>query len=557
MKMPQRIAATTLCSLALTLGFTTLQVPAASAADPDPIRLDFTETDRAEKNPRFESSALVSPGQAVRWTFPEWDATVTSNGNFAYLARERRVFMGVVSSPDRCVAYPVAAPVVGDWVEETIFRSVAGEGTTGQTVEWPRSYDVPANAGGQYLCAFQRVQVTIQSQGEVLRGSAVSQAVLGPQVQSIPRLQTLFPRAPWYSTNSGSNVLYPGADLQIVAELANNISNETVQGRWVTVSFPNFATPGTCRGQQGEVTTDIREFGTAAVRRPATIPDSAGGKYMCLQQSVITDAMDRVVSSEPVTFAISRGMDSVVPISAVVLDTSLARLIAATSRLGELQSQPSINQAALAAAAAEAEEARREAEAAAQAAQAQAQQQGQQQMGGAPAAAQIAQVQQAAQAATTAVEKAIGSATIDSATQTSLSALAIATGFDPFTTPVLQAGEKNASGVSIKVTTAPAVQQKKSLATKLTVQDPVTRGGMRQYFVDLNGATPKLLFKRSGFVPKGSKSKRFYIRPTFKPGTYGVLTTFQPSTPGMQGVAVFNTVEVKSASKKKGKGKRN
>ena len=53
------------------------------------------------------------------------------------------------------------------------------------------------------------------------------------------------------------------------------------------------------------------------------------------------------------------------------------------------------------------------------------------------------------------------------------------------------------------------------------------------------------------------KSKKLYIRPTFKPGTYGVLTTFQPSTPGMQGVAAYNTIEVTAApSKKKKKKKR-
>ena len=40
------------------------------------------------------------------------------------------------------------------------------------------------------------------------------------------------------------------------------------------------------------------------------------------------------------------------------------------------------------------------------------------------------------------------------------------------------------------------------------------------------------------------------------PGTYGLLTTFAPSTPGIQGLAVFDTIEV-TEFKKKGKKKRN
>jgi len=118
---------------------------------------------------------------------------------------------------------------------------------------------------------------------------------------------------------------------------------------------------------------------------------------------------------------------------------------------------------------------------------------------------------------------------------------------------VLQEREKNASGVSIEVTAPDSIRQKKRLRTRLNVLDPVTRGGMRQYLLDLNGPTPQLLLKRTGFVPNGVKNKRFWISKNFQPGTYGLLTTFAPSTPGMQGVAVFDTIEVKAAPKKKKK----
>jgi len=57
-------------------------------------------------------------------------------------------------------------------------------------------------------------------------------------------------------------------------------------------------------------------------------------------------------------------------------------------------------------------------------------------------------------------------------------------------------------------------------------------------------------------VPRGVKNKRFWISKKFEPGTYGILTTFLPSTPGIQGVAVYDTVEVTKFEKKKKKGKK-
>jgi len=550
MKLQRRIMAPAIGTLAFMLGITALQAPSAAANDGP---LNVVAVDLVERNPEFVSRAPIYPGQIVRWRFPKWTAEITTDQpDFSYQRRERKLFMGLVPSPSDCRAMVSGSPAIGTWREVTAF-SVVGRRSPSRlsTEEIVTSFDVPENADGQYLCAWQRANAVFILDSEVGIDTAVgtSEAIVGPQVQTIPKLQTLYPRAPYYSSNSGTTSLHPGEEIWVTADVGNNFANENVQGRWVTVSFPNFATPGTCRGQQGELTTDIREFGAASVTRPATIPESAGGKYMCLQQSIITDSMDEVMSSEPVTFPISRSRASYVPISAAALGVSLEKLLAATSRLEQLQSQPNVDRAALAAAAAAAEEARRQAQAAAQAAQGQAQQQG----AAALPAAQIAQVQQAAQAATTVVEKAIGESAVGKSRVSAVTALAVATGFDPFTTPILQTGEKNASGVSIKVSSPESIRQKKRLRTKLEVLDPVTRGGMRQYLLDLNGPTPKLLLKRTGFVPKGEKNKRYWISKNFQPGTYGLLTTFLPSTPGMQGIAVYDTIEVTEAPKKKKK----
>ena len=73
------------------------------------------------------------------------------------------------------------------------------------------------------------------------------------------------------------------------------------------------------------------------------------------------------------------------------------------------------------------------------------------------------------------------------------------------------------------------------------------------YLVSLVDGQPKLMLKRTGFVPRGVKKKRFWISKRFKPGTYGLLTTFKPSTPGLEGVATYDVIEVTKAKKRKKK----
>jgi len=526
MKLPRKITASAISTLALLLGITTMQAPSASAAD------------RTLEAPRADR-AVVSDGQEVTFVF--------------------------------------SGPMVGDLAGRTgagVGRIVLRQGGNASTDEvlverglqqaGTRLSVVAPDAPGAEVCA-----ISAWPGGRFIDPTSPSNAPTYFQVPAISaetcvpiRAQsTIFPRAPYLTPTGGGTAIYPTASVGITAHLGGGIfTQEQVLSRGVTTSFTSTSNPTTCtRGSEAQTVNAI-SAGSGVFAYQRTIAGGTVGQYFCMQQFVKTDLMDSITYSEPVTFQITSNPNVGANVTNVNLGSALQRLTEAARRLQQVQEQPNVDQAALAAAAAEAEEARRQAEAAAAQAQAQAaaaQAQGQAAPAGAPSAAQIAQVQQAAQAATTVVEQAIGEAAVGTTRQTALTALAIATGFDPFTTPVLQAGEKNASGVSIKVTTAPSVRQKKSLKTKLDVQDPVTRGGMRQYFVDLNGATPKLLFKRSGFVPKGTKSKKFYIRPTFKPGTYGVLTTFQPSTPGMQGVAAYNTIEVTAApSKKKKKKKR-
>ncbi len=527
MKLPRQFTASATTALALVLGITTVQAPSASAAD------------RTLQAP-VANPAVVSGGQEVAFTFV---GPMIGDLNGSTLRGVGRIVLrqGGNASTDAVMVersiqpaerLSVVAPdapgaevcAISEWPSERILDPSS-------PVDAPVSFQVPA------ISAETCVPITAQS--------------------------TIFPRAPYLTPTAGNTAIYPTASIGITAHLGGGIfTQEQVLSRGVTTGFTNTSNPTTCaRGSSAE-TVNAAGAGSGVFAYQRTIPGGTVGRYFCMQQFVKTDLMDSIAYSEPVTFQVTSNPNVDAGVTNVNLGSALARLQEATQRLQQAQEQPNVDQAALAAAAAEAEEARRQAEAAAAQAQARAAAaaaQGQAAPAGAPTAAQIAQAQQAAEAANAQVEQAIGQATAGTTKQTALSSLAIATGFDPFTTPVLQAREKNASGVSIEVSAPKTIRQKKRLRTRLQVLDPVTRGGMRQYLLDLNGGTPKLLLKRTGFVPRGVKNKRFWISKKFEPGTYGILTTFLPSTPGIQGVAVYDTVEVtkfEKTKKKKGKKKK-
>jgi len=525
MKLPRPITTSAIGALALSLGIVTLQAPAASAAD-------------RELNAPTSSTPEASPGEQITFTFTP--PAVASTGT-----------TGLIS---------IFLRVPGSGTTRTLEEAEARQQTT------ERLTVVTPSAPGFEVCArsfwpTDRIDPLDGVDDNFVEYPSIASQTCVP----IKQASTIFPRAPYLSTTDADDAIYPTATAYITAHLGGGIfSQEQVLGRAVTTGFTNSSNPGTCRTGSDVTTVNAASAGSGPYLFQRTIPGGTVGKYFCMQQSVKTDRMSNTMISEPVTYLVTSNPNVSGGAPAVNLGSALQRLNEATQRLQQVQGQPNVDQAALAAAAAEAEEARRQAEAAtaraaAQAAQAQAQ--GQAPAAGAPSAAQIAEAQQATAAATTVVEQAIGSSTVGTGKQAAATALAIATGFDPFTTPVLQPREKNASGVSIEVTAPDSIRQKKRLRTQLNVLDPVTRGGMRQYLLDLNGPTPELLLKRTGFVPNGVKNKRFWISKKFQPGTYGLLTTFAPSTPGMQGLAVFDTIEVtefkKKKKKKKGKKKRN
>ena len=553
MKMPRKLTATAISALALALGVTTLQAPSASAADRTIYAPTATLANlNAQPNDLIES---VSPGEEVKFWF------VAPAGPLGAAYHDNN---GTGGEKDGGGTIIFRDPQSG--IEEILDSFPLPNYTAaGPTGAWSRKFTTPLTPGGE-LCGIAFFPADIIKVGKNINGQWLREPVPAISAETCVTIRpisnsTIFPRAPYLSTEAAREGVYPTATVDITASLAGQLApGEVVTSRSVVTSTTNTGDPSSCAIEDNVERSSPGGEPPFRVTLRREIPAGTVGQYLCMQQSVKTNRMAEARFSEPVTYRITSNPNVGADFIILDLGSSLARLLEATQLLEQVQEQPNIDQAELARAAAEAEEARRQAEAAAAQAQARAAAaaaQGQAAPAGTPSAAQIAQAQQEAAAAAAAVEQAIGQATAGTTKQTALSALAIATGFDPFTTPVLQAREKNASGVSIEVTAPKTIRQKKRLRTKLEVLDPVTRGGMRQYLLDLSGPTPKLLLKRTGFVPRGVKNKRFWISKKFQPGTYGLLTTFLPSTPGIQGVAVYDTIEVTKAPKKKRGKKKN
>lgn len=298
--------------------------------------------------------------------------------------------------------------------------------------------------------------------------------------------------------------------------------------------------------------------GTGGIYGTMAVPANSAGKFLCVVQTLRTSSDPNITRLSGIVYVqISASpSDRLQPVAS--LNVALGALAAATTRLDSLRSQPQLDQRAVAEAIEATEIARREAEAAA--AQA-AQQNAGQQTPGTPTQttptppatpAEIDAAQEVIEAAGRQVEEALDARQVgQGANAVALRGLVTATGFDPLATPILASGEKNTSGVGITVTTRKVIRQKKRLRAILRVEDPVTRGGMRMYLVSWANGEPELKLIRRGFVPRGVKGKRFWISKRFTPGTYGLLTTFQPSTPGIGGVATYDEIQVRKARAKR------
>jgi hypothetical protein len=88
------------------------------------------------------------------------------------------------------------------------------------------------------------------------------------------------------------------------------------------------------------------------------------------------------------------------------------------------------------------------------------------------------------------------------------------------------------------------VKRARSLTVTAKVDPGKIRGRLRMFLLRFDGETPVVVQKRSGFIGAGSRSKKFYINRGDKLGTYAILTSFDPTTPGQVGIATLTPLKV-------------
>ena len=125
------------------------------------------------------------------------------------------------------------------------------------------------------------------------------------------------------------------------------------------------------------------------------------------------------------------------------------------------------------------------------------------------------------------------------------SALEQVTGYDQSITPLLPIGVPTAAGLELNVKSPATVKRGRNMKATVSIDPGEVRGRMRLYLVRYNDAgDPALVLKRVGFIGNGSKSKTFRVPRNSVVGSYALLTTFQPTTPGQVGVSTLTPLRV-------------
>ncbi len=482
-------------------------------------------------------AAAVQSGSTVRISFPAYRLAAGERTN------SRTVHATVVFRASDC-GTGASRPPGG--------RDVAvpfGELNDTFTLDFPipTRGDVP-QIDSYYLCAYELGQV-------------------GPTVVNVDGPRTTWRIQP--GTNAQVNPALPGTPAIIGGTTATGVPaggaiqvsaglisfgppGETVTQRSIRRSV--VAAPGvdSCAGGSGVRELDVLSFGLGNVTANLVVNGSAG-QYLCIDQLLATTTDPRVRTSPPIVTLIT-GHTPTGPSAGAILgvNAAIARVQAATANLVDLNLRGNATPAQTAAAIQEAQEAQEALQGAQAAAAAAGADPADSANGNGADAVVPADAGGAAAAdALDTLRQQLGTTVADTPVRVSpqsnptLLALAAATGFDPLATPILAEGQSNIAGVSLSVTKPKKIKRGKGFKATLKVAPVSTRGGMRQYLLRMDGDQPTLVHKRSGFITKGSRSKKYWISPKAPKGTYALLSTFQPSTPGVAGTAILTPLTVK------------
>lgn len=323
--------------------------------------------------------------------------------------------------------------------------------------------------------------------------------------------------------------------------------------------LPGLGNVGDCQ-QAGTLIgiVNLAGSGAASSTQAVAVPAGSAGKWLCLQQWSTSRFASTQRSSTPLIVPVIAGGVTVPSVgNRQVLASAIERARQASTRLDALRKQPQVDRAALDAAVREASAARQAAQEAAAQAGIDANNAGAALAdpgaggaagGGAVGSGDAAAVAEVVGQLGTQVTAALGESAVrvGTAVPASVLALAAATGIDPTATPLLDAGSANASGIGITLQAPTSIARNSRLWTTVRVAPGSTRGGMRQYLVRMDGAVPMVLQRRAAFIPgTGARATKYWLPKAMAKGNYAILTTFQPSVPGVGGVGLLTPLRVR------------
>lgn len=567
MMRPMRRAASMAGAIALTAGLLPMvTAPAAHALPEGPCTSKgiALSTCRPQTNP-LPNPASVTDGTPLRVEFSglanannsRWGTTGTEAGFFSVA--------GFIDRGTACAYTPrlshlnTGRPVrlanglvvsVEEWSTSRVGRGDDFDVTFATAA---RQFSTPTQAGKTF-CALSGVVITIKEglASTVIADSLVSDPLTIDITTRTPGGNVLA-NTPEITVSRPSEPFTFRSPFQIVSTVGGDTSRGVIASRLLHIGTAA-DNGGECSGVTGSpryywnITDSLKRVnvysGTVSSRDDA-------GRWLCAYQTVLNtngfestsgtayQRIDALPADDPAA------ADLAVP--TVNVTSLLSRLTSTTNALRTALAQPQVNQAEVDRLVAEAEAARQEAQAAVQngavnagnAANAGGSGNGGNAGGAAAPTITVAQIAEEVDRTNELIARGGGAAT-------PRSALEAATGFDATITPLIPRNTPTASGLMLDVTSPKSAKKKRAFKVKVSVDPQEVRGRMQMFLVYLDGDTPKLVHKRSGFIGnQRSKTKKFYINRSDKKGNYAILTSFDPTTPGDAGVATLTPLRVR------------
>lgn len=399
--------------------------------------------------------------------------------------------------------------------------------------------------GGKYFCAITGIAVEYQQlPGSTLTPRDVDHVVSNPlrmAIQSPPTPGEVTALTPEIITESAEAPFTYRSNYTIVANVGGDTTNSRIASRLLYVSTADDdRAPCTGTTDNSPYYLNITSSGTKAYFFDSNIfMRSDAGRWLCTYQQVVTTngqfstSLTAYQKIEQPSVALPE-----IPVPVVNVPGLLSRLTSSAAALRDALRQPQVNQAEVDRLVAEAEAARRAAEEALRNGGVNngggANNNGAGNTGANPG---VPEVVEEIDRVDELIDRGKGNVT-------PRSDLEVATGFDATVTPLLPIGTRTASGLELSVKSPKKVKRARALTVTAKVDPGTVRGRLRMFLLRFDGETPVLVQKRSGFIGAAKRSKKFYINRGDRLGTYAILTSFDPTTPGQVGVATLTPLKV-------------